>query len=853
MAVSFALCGLLRAASSALIVTGLSGSASNSEEFQRLALETKRLLVERDMPADQIEVLSENVTRDAVLQKLKEASAGAADDEFWLVLYGHGGKTQGGVPAFQIRGPRLTADDLKTALHAIPARQFVFVGTTDSGAFLPVLQGRRRTVLAATKENGESDWPRFPSAWVSAFSENPKASLSRIAARAAALVEEEYKNSNLAQVEHARLADPVTGKILEPPFGLNLVAEKEMVPRSGTLKAQATTSDIKIEIKKPDAEWEQQPATAETRKIAADARTTPNPEGHAALLIEQRLSFTVEEDRTTERTTFHRVLVARDEAVGEWANQFFPQSPPALTTKLEVARVIQPDGSATVFNPAKLLACTDPEAGCGATARVFLPAAKAGCVIEIGFRTREMLNATLPHVSEMIPLLHTAPALKTSLEIRVPEKPVHRVALKNIIAEAWESSENGRHVYRWNLSPLPAADPLPGDPPWQQWAAHAEISSLPSWDEFAQWYRRLAKGSDEIDDSVKKMAAQLADGAKSRVEKIRRDFEFVSALRYVAIEIGVQGFRPRTPAEVLANNYGDCKDKANLLVALMKCQGIEARFVLLNRGGATDVSFPSWQFNHAIAFVGKAVETGQPEELWLDSTDSVTPFGFVPPGDFGRAALMFGKDKAEFKTVATKSAPISEIRDEWTLEQDTGGGWRGGFHRTASGTADDGLRRAFRGLTPTQRSVQVYRILADLWPRGDFAKVTVSDASALGSEMELRAEAISPVSSLPRIGAPSLDVLSAPERNRALWLNDGQPLKLTQIVRLHYPNGGPEKLPPAMRTEAAGEKVSVVFARNADGSVTRTAELELSQPVVTVADYAAVRRTLREWNAALAE
>jgi len=853
VAVSLVLRAPLWASSSALIVTGLSGQASNAEEFQRLAMETKRLLVERGIPAAQVDVLDGKVTRDTVLRKLQSAAGSSDGDEFWLVLYGLGGRAQGGVPAFQLSGPRLTAQDLKTALDAIPARQFVFLGTSDSGAFLPLLQDSRRTVLSATKENGEDDWPRFPGAWVSAFSENPKASLARIAARAAALVEEDYKASNLAQSEHARLADPVTGTILEPPFGVNLTRTNDPAQTPGASGPLASASDVKIEIKKPGAEWEQQPATAETKKIVADAAATPNPEGHAALVLEQRLGFTVQEDRTTDRTTFWRVFVARDEAVGEWANQFFPQSPPMLTTKLEVARVIHPDGSATVFNPAKLLACTDPEGGCGARARVFLPGAKAGRVIEVGYRMRQTLDATLPHISETIPLLREAPALKTTLEIRVPEKPTHHVVLKNVTAQAQESSEHGRRVYRWQLGPLPAAEELPGDPPWQQWAAFAEVCSLPSWDEFAEWYRRLAKGSDEIDDTVKKMAAQLADGSKSRTETIQRDFEFVSALRYVGIEVGVQGFRPRKPAEVLAYNYGDCKDKANLLVALMKCQGIDASFVLLNRGGVTDVNFPSWQFNHAIAFVAKAPGDGQPDDLWLDATDSVTPFGFVPPGDHGRDALVFGKSDAQFKTVSARSAVTSEIRDEWVLEQDAHGGWRGSFHRTASGIADDGLRRVFRGLTPVQRNAQLYRMLSDLWPRGDFTNAAVSDVSALGTSVELRAETSAPAGGLPSITAPGLEIFSAPERDRVLWLNDGQPLTLTQTVRLRHADGAPENLPPPLRTEAAGERLSVVYERAADGSVTRTARLELSRPVVPASDYAALRRAVREWNAALVE
>jgi len=219
----------LAAEASALIVTGISPSADDAAKFLSLATETKRLLVERGLPEGRVEILNENVTRDLVLQKLQAFST-STNDEFWLVLYGISGRTRGNQSAFQVSGPRLTATDLKLALDPIPGRQFVFIGTSDSGGFLPVLQNDRRTVLSATKEEGEPDLPRFLDTWVQALGENPKAPFEVIATRAAAGVDAEYSLLHLAQGEHSRLADPATGKILEPPFGVDLNATNSPPP-----------------------------------------------------------------------------------------------------------------------------------------------------------------------------------------------------------------------------------------------------------------------------------------------------------------------------------------------------------------------------------------------------------------------------------------------------------------------------------------------------------------------------------------------------------------------------------------------------------------------------------------------
>ena len=204
---------------SALIVVGLLASDA-PEPIEALGTQTKNNLVARGWAADHVEILSGKVTREQILQHLR-AFAGSTRDEFWLVLLGQCGKAQGGVPAFQVAGPRLTAPDLKAALDAIPGHQFVFIGTGNAGGFLPLLRDERRTVLSATQTEGEPDQPRFLPAWVKAFAATPKAPLTEIAARAAADVSEQCKQGNMAQSEHAQLTDPATGKILDAPFGVN--------------------------------------------------------------------------------------------------------------------------------------------------------------------------------------------------------------------------------------------------------------------------------------------------------------------------------------------------------------------------------------------------------------------------------------------------------------------------------------------------------------------------------------------------------------------------------------------------------------------------------------------------------
>ena len=849
----------LFASQNALIVIGTTGGPSVATDLSSVAQEIHAGLIQRGFAPDTVEVLKaqtpdDKVTADRILQSLKKRQALTPTDEFWLVLLGFSAPNEEGVPAFQVAGPRLSAPGLRSALDSIPARQFVLIGTSDSGGFVPILLAKNRSVLAATREEGEIDLPRFPEGWAAALKESPNAGWKQIAARAAALTEKEYTDSNLAFGEHARLSDPDTGTVLEAPFGVNSLAQAAPNLEPDGSMALVNASDIKVEIRKPNAEWEKQPATAEAKKLIAAAQATPNPEGFASILLEQRLVYKVGEDRSAEDFVMQRIYITKEDGVARWANFMLPQDPPAVTTKLEAARIIQPDGTSTVFNPAKMPPATDCTSGlCGALTMVFMPDAHAGCLIEIAYRTRHILDASVPEFSEELPVQQDIPVLQTELQLQIPEKMGLHFKLRNSDQKPTDTVAEGLRTLTWKLGEVSAYESLPYDPPAHDFVTTLDITSLASWDAFAAWYRRLTHGSDEQDPDVKAKAEDLAAGATSRLDKIRKAYEFVSALRYVAIEFGINGIRPRTPAIVLQNRYGDCKDKANLLIALLTDMGIDGRFCLLNRGSSTDVSFPSWQFNHAIAYVPKAPADGQPDDLWLDTTDSTAPFPTLSPGDIGRSALVFNKDSSEFLTVNNPGKEVTSIEENWKFNEEqsgSGSSLNGTLQTTWSGLAEYKLRSSVRGLTPHQRDYALQKELAKLLPTADFTKLDLTPADDLAQPMQLQAQLnVSPEPAPHPLPAFDVgDYFASPQRDRPLLINNGQKLHLKQTVELTYRRDNPiAQSPPSFDQQAAGIHATVSWQSKGNLSWTRTAELTIDQPEVSQSDYVPVRTMLRNW------
>ena len=690
--------------------------------------------------------------------------------------------------------------------------------------------------------------PVFPENWAAALKENPHADWKAIAARAAELTDKEYADNSLAESEHAQLGDPATGQVMEAPFGVGASASAEVKPEPDGAMAVINAADIKVEIRKPNAEWEKQAATDETKKLIEAARATPNPEGFASMLLEQRLGYRIGEDRTSEDFVMQRIYIAKEDGVARWANFRLPQDPPAATTKLIAARIIQPDGSCTVFNPAKMPPATDCTSGlCGALMVVFMPDTHAGCLIEIAYRTRHLLDASVPEFSEELPVQQDIPVLKTELQLQIPEKMGLHFKLRNSDLKPADSTADGLRTLTWKIPEMTAYEALPYDPPERDMVTALDVTSLTSWDDFAAWYKRLTSGSDAQDATVRAKAEELEAGATSRMDKLRKAYEFVSAMRYVAIEFGINGLRPRTPAVVLQNNYGDCKDKANLLVALLADMGIDGRFCLLNRGSSTDVSFPSWQFNHAIAYVPKAPSDGQPNDLWLDTTDSTAPFPTLSPGDIGRSALVFDKDKSQFLTVAEAGKDMTTIEEHWEFSAMDGNPYKGSLQDTWSGLAEYDVRSSARGLSPRQRDFVLQRELVRQLGNADFSGINLTPVDDLAIPLSLNAQVATGITPPPS-PRPGFDIdayFAPPERDHPLLINNGQKLHLLQTVK--WSDTSTDGQPAPFDQQSGGIHATIKWER-AGQTLTRNAELTIEQPLVAQADYVAVRHLLRDWT-----
>jgi len=220
---------------------------------------------------------------------------------------------------------------------------------------------------------------------------------------------------------------------------------------------------------------------------------------------------------------------------------------------------------------------------------------------------------------------------------------------------------------RNDVAPVTADDDAPS---WFQELPEVSLSEFRSWTEVAAWAHPLFEETTPKSKSLDELVEKVSGETPSLELRARKALRLVQDdVRYLGLELGQSTHRPNAPAAVLSQRFGDCKDKARLLVALLRGLGVPARVALVNTELRDHVSerLPSpAAFNHVIVNLELAGRS-----VWVDGTRTHErgPIGGVPVR-FGRALLVAPEVAAlSVVEVPTQQAPTTQGYDVFSVEQ----------------------------------------------------------------------------------------------------------------------------------------------------------------------------------------
>lgn len=495
-----------------------------------------------------------------------------------------------------------------------------------------------------------------------------------------------------------------------------------------------------------------------------------------------------------------------------------------------------------------------------------IPAADPGNIVGFEYEKEEQ-----PFVlQDSWPFQQTVPVREAHFTLQLPPGWEYKATFLN--APEVKPTQSGNQ-WQWSVSDLKALRREDDMPPWRGIAGQMVVSYYPAggavpgktfsdWRQMGSWYTELARGRSDPSPEIKQHVVTLTAGTTSQLDKMRAIARFVQKdIRYVAIELGIGGWQPHPATEVFAHRYGDCKDKATLLRAMLDQIGIESYPVSINtaRGSVTSDTMPHLAFNHVISAIRLPEGLEDPSLyaiykhpklgriLFFDPTNEMTPFGQIGGYLQENYGLLVAPDGGELVKLPRLPGTMNTVRRTGTLILTPQGGLTGDFEETRVGDRAAEHREMLRSVTKdADRIKPIETMLSHSLSTFQITKAVVVNQNETLQPFQYRYSIVAPdyaklagnlLLVRPRVvGTKSSALLDTKEPRQSPVEFDG-PEQDTDTFEITLPPGYEvDELPPPVdlnysfatyhsKTEAAGNKLRY----------TRTLEIkELSVPVSKV-------------------
>lgn len=412
--------------------------------------------------------------------------------------------------------------------------------------------------------------------------------------------------------------------------------------------------------------WRAAPFTADPAQAVAAAKALPAVDSDSEILFERHERSFDAQGRELNRD-YLWIHILQPTGVERWGTITESFQPWYQDRPVVRARVITADGKAHPLDP-KTMGTAPASAGEEAVLtdaqalNVPLPAVSVGALIELEttLRDREPGFTSAALVHDYLQGRTPIRRLELSVEVAAPAPlkvlgehlPSTPTPVRQGGATRWTFTQENvpaiGHLEDW----IPAED-VPLEGVW--------ISTGSHWSQVADAYAAIV--DKQIAGGPVDAKALLGKAKLGREAAVEKALAWIQAqIRYTGIEFGEAAVVPRTPQETLTRRFGDCKDMATLLVALLRSEGVSAEVALLKANwGVVPSQLPGGAaFDHAIVHV-----PGKPE-LWVDPTSRYRTVGGLPGGDQGRPALIARRGEDQLVTLPTTTG----AQNRMVLERD---------------------------------------------------------------------------------------------------------------------------------------------------------------------------------------
>jgi hypothetical protein len=471
--------------------------------------------------------------------------------------------------------------------------------------------------------------------------------------------------------------------------------------------------------------------------------------GAEAVVVFDRRDVQVESSglSRTVQHTLRKALTAS--GARQLAVELLPYDPLSADVEVLRCRVLPAQGGVREVSPAAVLDTPDPQSLIYWNSRhktVPIGRLEPGDAVElvtrrVGF-TYALLDAEqgadesrfVPpmkeHFYDIVPFWSSWPVVEQSYRVTVPPDKYLQFQFYNGAAEASDRIVEGRRVVTITTRGFKPLEREPGMVALSDVAPKLLLTTAADWKVKAVWFHNTQEEARcfEVTPELKQLAAEITGGLTKDEDKVAALNHWAAEnIRYVGLHMGTgEGYTLHPATMTLRDRGGVCKDKAGILVALLRAAGYES-YPAMTMAGERIENIAADQFNHCVTVWRKPDKT----TVLLDPTWIPGVREMWSSREQQQEVLMGLPEGADLLT--TPVSPPENHPLEMTVRSvlKADGTLEGTLKVFADGQSDAGLRRIYRGRVRTEWPALDEAVLTSVDPRAVLLKVSRVDPDDL--------------------------------------------------------------------------------------------------------------------------
>lgn len=330
------------------------------------------------------------------------------------------------------------------------------------------------------------------------------------------------------------------------------------------------------------------------------------------------------------------------------------------------------------------------------------------------------------HFYDIVDFFQSNPVKEKVYRVSAPKTKTIQYQFYNgeCTASAWIENEN--MVYTFSKRDI---KPFSGEPrmvAFSDVAPKLLISTSPDWYAKSKWFFGVNEdfGSFESTPEISEKVHEILKGASTENDSISRLTHWCGdEIRYSGISMGEgEGFTLHKGEMTFTDRCGVCKDKAGMLITMLRAAGFKAYPAMTMAGSRIDY-IPADQFNHCVTVV--KLKNGEYQlldptwvpfvrELWSSAEQQQEYLMGIPEGADLATTLL-----SDPKNHYVKIDGVSELNSKGTLT--------GRITISAEGQSDASVRGLFKYSPQQAWFANVERELLRIWPQAIVTHVKYSE------------------------------------------------------------------------------------------------------------------------------